>query len=1181
MVHIKRLELRGFKSFGPNRVTLTLDKGFTVITGPNGSGKSNILDAIKFVLGDLSARSLRADKMSGVIYDGQTSRKVEASRVTLQFDNEDSQIPVSSKTASISRQVNQNGASIYRLSGRHVTRSQLVDSLSVAGINSSGHNIIMQGTIMRLADVTPVERRREIEAQIGIAEYDAKKNEAQSQLRQADINLRIASARIDEVQLRLENLERERNQTLRYNFITNEVNKLEAILVSFKVLEMQNLLSDQRKRLSEMNAEAESLRDKRESLSRRRLEVETERRRFDIEMEEKGSSKLLSIHKLIIELSAYVASLKKEIEMESSSLDRLERTKIMTHTHYEELKTIINDSITKLDGMKREKDELIESFNEKKSFQEKLSKKKISLTEDMSNKTDDITDLENELASIERELFKINTKIAETSEKNKIINESIDVLVDRREAFTSTMRELEEHSNELQKLRKDEEYRLKKFSERIPSLFNRKEQFDQQVLSAKKIAQSARRTILEFETNKNVAEKIASEELALQRILELGKMGAIQGIMGKLEDLIRIDSKYEKAITVASKGWLKSVVVDDFETATKCIENLKKMKLGRVKIIPIKEVSKSRNIELPEIVGVLGIATKFISCEDKYLPAINFVFGDTVVMAGEKTALKASTAGYRTVDPNGSLFETGGGLEGGYYRTALDVLSVLTKENTIRDLGKSVDALEIMLKIRGSDIESLDEQITRLTEERIKQKALVETIIKETSNVKNNIQRVRENINGLNERINGLEDRLSELIQEDVLVEQRNAAEDRLSEIKMRMKNLRTLLEPEAVTNLESEKELLDSEINELQTQLVKLESELSFTESNLSNTLKPELERIHSELETLDVQISKIRSEVEVATSALVEANKQLLELETSRDALSESMSTVSVERKRFEDRLDQIDRENKLLENKYEQLNEKIHKLEIKASTLESELKHGEENLQDLGFFEAIPVEKVDTDRARTMLKSVKNELTELGSVNQLAINQYDQQKENYKQLSLRMNEIESERRAIIEFMNKIEEQKRRVFMNAFVKIDDRFKEFFAEMTSGGEGWMQLQNEEDPFMGGLDMFVRFPGKGSARLITGVSGGEKSVAAVCFILALQSISPAPFYIFDEIDAHLDPYYAERLADLLKKNSAESQFIVITLRDAMISRADRIFGVYVQRGTSRIASLNLPEVVIA
>ncbi len=1181
MVYIKRLELRGFKSFGPNRILLTLDKGFTVITGPNGSGKSNILDAIKFVLGDLSARSLRADKMSGIIYDGQTSRKVESSRVTIQFDNADSQIPVSSKTASISRQVNQNGASIYRLRGRQVTRSQLVDSLSVAGINSSGHNIIMQGTIMRLADVTPVERRREIEAQIGIAEYDAKKNEAQSQLRQADINLRIASARIDEVQLRLENLERERNQALRYNFITEEVSKLEAIIVSFKLLEMQSWLFDQRKRLLEMNTEVESLRAKRESLSIRRNEVETERRQFDIEIEEKGSSKLLSMHKLIIELSSYVASLKKEIEMESSSLDRLENTKIKTHTRYEELKTIIKDSIKKLDRMKREKEKLIEIFDEKTSYQQRLSKKLISLTKDISTKTDDITGLENELESMERELFTLNAKIAETSEKNKIINESLDVLVDRRETFTSTIRELEQHLNELQKLRKEEEYRLQEFSERMPSLFKRKEQYAQQILSAKNIAQSARRTILEFETSKNVTEKMASEELALQRILELGKRGAIQGIMGKLEDLIRIDSKYEKAVTVASKGWLKSVVVDNFDTATKCIENLKKMKWGRVKIIPLKEVSKSRIIELPEIVGVLGIATKFISCENKYLPAINFVFGDTIVMAGEKSALKASTVGYRTVDPNGSLFETGGGLEGGYYRSSLDVLSVLNKENTIRDLGKSVDALERMLKVRDSDIESLDEQITRLMQERIRQKSLVEMMMKETSNVKNNIQRVRENINGLNERINGLEARLSELIQEDILIEQRNAAEDRLNEISKKMKSLRTLLEPEVVTKLESEKELLDTDINELQTQLVKLESELSFTELNLSNTLKPELERIHSELETFDVQISRIRSEVEVATSALAEANKQLFELETSRDALSESMSTVSIERKRFEDQLDHIDRENNLLENTYERLNEKIHKLEIEVSTLESELKHEEENLHDLGFFEPIPVEKAELDRAKTLLKSVRNELDELGSVNQLAINQYDQQKDNYKQLSLRMNEIESERRAIIEFMNKIEEQKRQVFMNAFVKIDDKFKEFFREMTSGGEGWMQLQNEEDPFMGGLDMFVRFPGKGGARLITGVSGGEKSVAAVCFILALQNISPAPFYIFDEIDAHLDPYYAERLADLLKKNSADSQFIVITLRDAMISRADRIFGVYVQRGTSRIASLNLPEVVVA
>ncbi len=1181
MVHIKRLELRGFKSFGPKRVLLTLDKGFTVITGPNGSGKSNLLDAIKFVLGDLSARSLRADKMSGVIYDGKASRKVDSSRVTLQFDNSDYKIPVTSKTASISRQVNQNGVSTYRLSGRQVTRSQLVNSLSVAGISSSGHNIIMQGTIMRLADVTPVERRKEIEAQIGIVEYDAKKNEAQAQLRQADINLRIASARIDEVQLRVENLERERNQALRYNFIVEEIKKLEAILVSYKMLEMQRRLQNQRKILAERSNEANSLRAKRESLIKRRIEVESTRRQFDIEMEEKGSSHLFSIHELINELGAQVASLKKEVEMESSSLKRLEETKIKTQARYDEYRTIISESIKKRDGMKREKEEIIQTFDEKTSSHEELTKKLSRLTNNLSVKTDDLTSLENEATRVERELLTLNTKIAETSEKNMIIKESLDALLDRREMFTNTVKELEEHLKELQNVERNEEERLKEFSKRMPSLLKRKEHYTEQVISAKEIAQSAKRTILDFETRKSVAENLASEELALQRILELGKIGAIQGIMGKLEDLIKIDAKYEKAITAASKGWLKSVVVDDFDTATKCVENLKKMKLGRIKIIPLKEVSKVRIIEASKIAGILGNATKFINCSKKYLPAINFVFGDTIVMAGDRSALKASTAGYRTVDPNGSLFEVGGGLEGGYYRSSLDVLSVLLKEDAIRDLSKSVDALERILNTRDLDIESLDEQIIELTEDKTKQKSLVEMMVKEAFNVKNNIQRAEGNVTRLNERINSLEVRLSELIQESVLIEQRDAAKDKLNEIRIQMESFRRKLEPEVVTKLESERELLDNEINKLQTQIVKLDSELSFTELNLSNTLKPELGRIHSELEAFDVQISSIRSDIENASKALIEANKQLHDLEASRDALSESMSTVGVERKRFEDQLDQIDRERNLLENEYELLSEKVHKAEIEVFTLESELKHEEVTLQDLGFSEPLSIEKEDTNKARTTLRSIRNELEQLGSVNQLAINQYDQQKDNYKQLSLRMNEIESERRAIIEFMNKIEEQKRQVFISAFLKINDRFKEFFSEITGGGEGWMQIQNEEDPFIGGLDMFVKFPGKGGARLITGVSGGEKSVAAVCFILALQSISPAPFYIFDEIDAHLDPYYAERLADLLKKNASDSQFIVITLRDAMISRADRIFGVYVQRGTSRIASLHLPEVAIA
>ena len=258
MMILTQLEIRGFKSFGSKKVVIKLDRGLTVITGPNGSGKSNIFDAVRFVLGDLSARSLRADKMAEIIFDGIPGKSTasRAAYVKIRFNNKDRQLPIDRDAVTISRRVKRTGVSEYFLNGRHIPRSQLVDILSMAGLSSSGHNMIMQGTITRLADVTPEERRKVIENLIGIIEYNIKRAEARVQLQQADTNLRIASARIGDVEVRLERLEEERNEALRHNLIQQEIKKFQAVLHSYKISQLEHekamLIKDLNQKASEV-----------------------------------------------------------------------------------------------------------------------------------------------------------------------------------------------------------------------------------------------------------------------------------------------------------------------------------------------------------------------------------------------------------------------------------------------------------------------------------------------------------------------------------------------------------------------------------------------------------------------------------------------------------------------------------------------------------------------------------------------------------------------------------------------------------------------------------------------------------------------------------------------------------------------------------------------------------------
>ncbi|MFQ6075667.1 MAG: chromosome segregation protein SMC [Candidatus Bathyarchaeia archaeon] len=1168
------MEMRGFKSFGPRKTVVTLDRGLTVITGPNGSGKSNILDGVRFVLGDLSARSMRASTMADLIYDRSSGVKGSRSaRVAIQLDNSDRRIPVDTDVVGVSREVRTDGTSTYRLNGRRVPRSQLVDILSVAGLSPSGHNVIMQGTITRLADITPLERRTWIEDLIGIAEYDAKRAEAQVQLRQADINLRVASARIDEVQSRLESLERERNQALRYNFIQGEIRRLQAALTSHRISALQGEIEKLQTELHERAGEAEGLRERRDRLQLEREGVESERRRFDEEVADKGSVRLVAIQKTIGDMSSRIAGLRAEIEAETMSLKRLTRIRDERAEQFEALSRGIKGSLKALGGVKRERDRLRRALDEKKGLQSEVLSTLTDMRQSLEVNTGKLKELEEGLEGLRRDVVRLSTKLNERAARNRVVADNLKALEERRSNFESTLKNFQEHLKELRKLRGEETKSLTTVSETLQKSLSRKEALVRELDEAGKTFQTARSTLVEFKTQRGLADRVAAEERALQRVEELGEVGAISGVHGRLESLVNIRSRYRRAIEAAASGWLKAVVVDDMETALKCAESLKRMRIGRVKIIPLKEASaRVRVVEPPNIDGVIGVASNFLRYSERYAPAVNFIFGDTVITSGEKSAYLAYRAGYRAVDVNGDLYDAGGGIEGGYYRAPLDISSILPSDEAIEGLDKSIKALDRMLERRSSDIRAIDDEVDRFSEDRLRRAHIIDTMEREVNTIEQSIKRARENIKTLNRRVRRLRRYLDRGTKADsTLRSEREATMQRLRELRSRRRALRKAMKPSVIAGYEQKHTELDSEINELQRRLVELESEVSFLESNLENTLNPEFERAKTDLRTLNRQISTLQKSITQAHSALDEAYEQISELEGSRESLSKALASVKDERKKFEDQLDRIDAQLKQLNSGYFSISDEAHHLELTLNTKRMGLGHLEDELHSLGYTEPLTVTPEEA-------RDVRFELERLGSVNQLAIQQYVEQKDNYKQLSIRRNELEGERRAILQFMDEVERKKRAAFMDAYGQIDENFKSFFSRITGGGRGWLQLQNPEDPFSGGIDLFVQFPNK-AARLVSGASGGEKSVAAVSFILAIQNLSPAPFYIFDEIGVHLDPYYAERLADLLKEQSKASQFVVITLRDVMIDRSERLFGVYSQNGISRIVSLKLAEAV--
>jgi chromosome segregation protein len=347
--------------------------------------------------------------------------------------------------------------------------------------------------------------------------------------------------------------------------------------------------------------------------------------------------------------------------------------------------------------------------------------------------------------------------------------------------------------------------------------------------------------------------------------------------------------------------------------------------------------------------------------------------------------------------------------------------------------------------------------------------------------------------------------------------------------------------------------------------------TETSTLKSKYDNVLRLGYQNVKVQLGKVERQLAIVEKEVDEALEEREKLKKELLTLEKSREELSRTVLSAREEAKKFTLQIDDIDKELKKVDNEYE-LAERVHnQLQLTTQTLQLEQSNIDRRLKEIGCEKALSVSPTQLEEAETSLKMMEFEIERLGAVNQLALSHFTEQMSRYKELSLRMNELERERMAIVNFMNEVDRKKRAVFMKAFQSINENFGQYFSKLTGAGQAELKLENPEEPFSGGMDMIVQFPGKPPI-LVSGASGGERSVSAVAFLLAIQDFTPAAFYILDEVDAHLDAIHVAKLGELLAEEAEKSQFIVVTLKPEMVNKAQRIYGVYERNGVSDIIS---------
>jgi chromosome segregation protein len=904
--------------------------------------------------------------------------------------------------------------------------------------------------------------------------------------------------------------------------------------------------------------------------------VEGEWRRLSSEIVEDGGSQVMKVQIRVGELKSKLTELNSKISSGQASLESLKRVKENSQQQYETLRKEIQQNRLNIRRQRTEFETLQAQITAKTSEHESLAQETAQLWNNLGDNSKKTRELEVQIENRNKRLAVLRAEFTRGKTFIKASAGRLHELNARKERFTATLSEVEKSLSELDNVQKEQKVQLKLLEKTIEKRTSQKEAAQREISEAGKIASSAKEAVIEFATQRELAETVAAEEKALRSIEELGDLGVIAGVFGRLRNLIKIDKSFKKAIEASAIGWLDALVVKDIDAAFMCAETLRRMKLGRIKIIPLQGAAPPKAITVPERGGISGVASAFVKCEKTNEAAVNYVFGDTLVVSDDRIAFSLSNEGYRAVTFNGDLYEPGA-FEGGFYRAPIDFSAIIPSENAIKSLDEAVNALQTHLTQRTSDIVAFKEEIDHSRLEITRLSEAIGTLDREIMRVKRSVKRTQISLRRV-EKFRGRIEKEIEVHKGQMTLcrTERDAIRKEIEKFRIDLSDFRRKTDVGNIQELEVRRETVGEEANTLRQKLGSVQTQLSTGQMQFDNVLRVGYQNSKIQLSKLDQQQKKVDKEVNEAITEREAIKVELAEQEKTRVELSNAVLSAREDSKKFTSQIDNIDTQLRSMDNEYEQADQLYNQLQLSVQTSRLQLTQYQNQLRQLNYEKPLETSQKQVEEAQTSIQMMRFELDRIGAINQLATSHYSEQISRYRELSLRLNELEREKQAIVAFMDQIEAKKRKVFMDAFSKINFNLTKYFDKLTGGGSATLKLENPEEPFVGGIDMIVQFPNKPSI-VVSGASGGERSVSAVAFIFALKDFSPASFYVFDEVDAHLDAFHTTKLAELFLDESAKTQFIVVTLKPEMVNKAEKVYGVYERNGVSAVISAKFME----
>ena len=1160
-MHIKELVLDGFKSFGrPTRIPFYED--FTVVTGPNGSGKSNIIDGVLFALGLARTRGIRAEKLTDLIYnpghaddsDEAATQPNEAS-VTVVLDNSEgtldrSQVVNAAGTdkvgdveeITIKRRVKEtpdNYYSYYYLNERSVNLSDIQDLLAQAGITPEGYNVVMQGDVTEIINMTPYQRRGIIDEIAGVAEFDEKKDAAFEELEAVEERVDEADLRIEEKETRLDQLADERETALTYKGLREEKQEYEGYLKAAELEDKRDDLSRTESRIESTEADLEELQAELDERQGKVTRLEEDLEDLTREIERKGEDEQLRIKSEMEEIKGDISRLENAIEAAEEKRDDAEA---------ERRKAFVD-----IDRKQEQIDDLEDDIREVKV-------EKASVKSDIQSKRVELSEVQAEIDSVDTEFDELKSELAARKET---LDELKDEKNDRQRAKDRLLDDARRRSNQISETRDE----LERARERIPELKATISDLHSELDTAEKNEAKIDGVIEDLQAEKAdlndelsaVTDELQTKQSEYARLeARAGKDGdnswpravttilnaGISGVHGAVGQLASVDGEYAKACET-----------DDDGVGSSCIDHLKSRNAGRATFLPITKMDNRSLPRKPNAPGVVDFARNLVDYDSQYESVFSYVLGSTLVVEDMETA-RDLMGDYRMVTLDGDLVERSGAMTGGSGGGSRYSFSK-SGEGKLDRLAKEITKLEDRRRSLNEEIRDIDDDLDDARGRASDAADRVRTIEREIEDAEGDIEDAEAEIDRLNDRL-------------DELQSERESVDEQMSDLDDEIADFDDEIETVEAEIEDIETELADSEIPELTARADEIRADIDDLEDRMS-TLDGRLNEIQLEKEYAEDAVDDLHDTVEAAQNRKAEARESISEAESNieereddLEAKREAVAELEAELVDLKEDRTELQGELREARNARDEKKDRVNAVESKLESMRSAAERLEWEIDELQsqVGEYDPDEIPDHDTVESEIERLTAEMDALEPVNMLAIDEYDDVKADLEALRERRDVLVEERDAIADRIDQYESQKQATFMESFDAIAENFTDIF-ERLSNGTGHLQLENPEDPFEEGLTMKAQ-PGDKPIQRLDAMSGGEKSLTALAFIFAIQRHNPAPFYALDEVDAFLDAANAERVGQMVDDLAGDAQFVVVSHRSALLERAERAIGVTMQ-----------------